>query len=92
MLQNRKRNEVEQEITLSFLQKFQLTEEETNALKSTEINTQFFKSLQRVHQIHDDCKILLRTQHQRAGYETCIRTLTSNLSFLILLDWTLWIS
>lgn len=50
------------------MDKFQLTEEEQNILKSGDVTLDFFKTLQRVRVIHEDCKVLLRTQHQRAGY------------------------
>lgn len=64
---NRKLNETCRDIASTFLSRFQLTEEESNALKSSDLVPAFFKALVRVQQIHSDCKVLLRTQHQRAG-------------------------
>lgn len=52
-----------------FLQRFQLSESEVDALKASELRAPFFDALARVQQIHTDCKLLLRTQHQRAGLE-----------------------
>eukprot|EP01097_Dermamoeba_algensis_P008175 TRINITY_DN5330_c0_g1_i1.p1 TRINITY_DN5330_c0_g1~~TRINITY_DN5330_c0_g1_i1.p1 ORF type:complete len:578 (-),score=132.02 TRINITY_DN5330_c0_g1_i1:140-1873(-) len=80
----RDKNLVKQKICQAFLQRFRLTNEEINALRGTittsslhpsAINTSasldvsFFKALKRVHQIHTDCKVLLRTHHQTAGLE-----------------------
>ena len=33
------------------------------------MGSQFFSALSRVRQIHDNCRALLRTHHQRAGLE-----------------------
>jgi len=65
----RKTNGIFAEITDRFTTRFLLSEEELNALKSNDLHASFFASLQRVQQIHNDCKLLLRTQHQRAGLE-----------------------
>eukprot|EP01114_Cavostelium_apophysatum_P003972 TRINITY_DN14104_c0_g1_i1.p1 TRINITY_DN14104_c0_g1~~TRINITY_DN14104_c0_g1_i1.p1 ORF type:complete len:708 (+),score=123.47 TRINITY_DN14104_c0_g1_i1:88-2124(+) len=67
--QQRKLNESCSDIASTFLSRFQLTEEESNALKATDLQPAFFDALHRVQQIHSDCKVLLRTQHQRAGLE-----------------------
>ncbi|PKU79730.1 hypothetical protein MA16_Dca010958 [Dendrobium catenatum] len=40
-----------------------------SALRDEELNDNFFKALQHVQEIHANCKILLRTHHQRAGLE-----------------------
>ncbi|ESO00870.1 hypothetical protein HELRODRAFT_112997 [Helobdella robusta] len=56
----------------AFLLKFQLTEEEKQALKTGrdgQLRSDFFTALVRVKQIHNDCKLLLRTNHQTAGLE-----------------------
>ena len=34
-----------------------------------EVGPQFFSALARVRQIHENCRSLLRTHHQRAGLE-----------------------
>eukprot|EP01117_Protostelium_nocturnum_P012784 TRINITY_DN4730_c0_g1_i3.p1 TRINITY_DN4730_c0_g1~~TRINITY_DN4730_c0_g1_i3.p1 ORF type:complete len:449 (-),score=139.98 TRINITY_DN4730_c0_g1_i3:727-2073(-) len=67
--QQRKKNEIQQEIAIQFLKRFQLSEEEEESLKKVEVDADFFKVLDRVSQIHNDCKLLLRTQHQKAGLE-----------------------
>nr|ATB19477.1 putative COG7 [Cupressus gigantea] len=58
-----------QEIVSCFLRDYQLSPEEVNALREEELNENFFKALARVHEIHNNCKMLLRTHHQRAGLE-----------------------
>ncbi|XP_021735185.1 conserved oligomeric Golgi complex subunit 6-like [Chenopodium quinoa] len=58
-----------QEIVSCFLRDYQLSNEEINALKEEELNENFFKALSHVQEIHANCKILLRTHHQRAGLE-----------------------
>lgn len=52
-----------------FLEQYQLTQEEVAALHGEEIGSAFFAALARVRQIHDNCRSLLRTHHQRAGLE-----------------------
>lgn len=39
------------------------------ALQGEEISPAFFSALSRVRTIHDNCRQLLRTHHQRAGLE-----------------------
>lgn len=58
-----------QEIVSCFLRDYQLSQEEVNALREEELNENFFKALSRVQEIHANCKMLLRTHHQRAGLE-----------------------
>eukprot|EP00252_Welwitschia_mirabilis_P018487 TRINITY_DN4109_c0_g1_i1.p1 TRINITY_DN4109_c0_g1~~TRINITY_DN4109_c0_g1_i1.p1 ORF type:complete len:715 (-),score=139.77 TRINITY_DN4109_c0_g1_i1:315-2459(-) len=58
-----------QEIVSCFLRDYQLSPEEVNALREDELNEDFFKALSRVQEIHSNCKMLLRTHHQRAGLE-----------------------
>ncbi|GLT91380.1 hypothetical protein SLE2022_092710 [Rubroshorea leprosula] len=58
-----------QEIVSCFLQDYQLSNEEINALRDEDLNENFFKALSHVQEIHANCKILLRTHHQRAGLE-----------------------
>lgn len=38
-------------------------------MREEELNENFFKALSRVQEIHANCKMLLRTHHQRAGLE-----------------------
>lgn len=58
-----------QEIVESFLRDYQLSSEEINALREEELTENFFKALSHVQEIHANCKVLLRTHHQRAGLE-----------------------
>ncbi|WCJ29012.1 Conserved oligomeric Golgi complex subunit 6 [Euphorbia peplus] len=58
-----------QEIVSCFLRDYQLSNEEISALRDEELNENFFKALSHVQEIHANCKILLRTHHQRAGLE-----------------------
>ncbi|KAH1224201.1 WAT1-related protein [Glycine max] len=58
-----------QEIVACFLRDYQLSPEEINALREEELNENFFKALSHVQEIHANCKVLLRTHHQRAGLE-----------------------
>ncbi|XP_078442754.1 oligomeric golgi complex subunit [Wolffia australiana] len=58
-----------QEIASCFLRDYQLSIEEISALRDEELNENFFKVLSHVQEIHANCKILLRTHHQRAGLE-----------------------
>jgi hypothetical protein len=62
-------NTIKTEVISNFLFRFQLTPEERKILTSSEISSHFFDVLNRVNQIRTDCKILLRTQHQRVGLE-----------------------
>ncbi|RZC30118.1 Conserved oligomeric Golgi complex subunit 6 isoform B [Glycine soja] len=57
------------EIVACFLRDYQLSPEEINALREEELNENFFKALSHVQEIHANCKVLLRTHHQRAGLE-----------------------
>ncbi|CAA0820408.1 Unknown protein [Striga hermonthica] len=58
-----------QEIASFFLRDYQLSNDEINALREEELSENFFKALAHVHEIHANCKLLLRTHHQRAGLE-----------------------
>ncbi|XP_070537698.1 conserved oligomeric Golgi complex subunit 6-like isoform X2 [Ptychodera flava] len=60
------------EVADAFLNRFQLTAEEVKVLRGTRdghLHEDFFKAMARVKQIHNDCKILLRTNQQTAGLE-----------------------
>ncbi|CAG5126682.1 unnamed protein product [Candidula unifasciata] len=64
--------QVKEQVAHAFLDKFQLKPEEVKILRGTRdgaLQPEFFKALARVKQIHSDCKILLRTNHQTAGLE-----------------------
>lgn len=58
-----------QDLITAFLNNYQLRPEEVTALREEDISESFFKALLRVQEIHANCKILLRTHHQRAGLE-----------------------
>ncbi|GER57626.1 conserved oligomeric Golgi complex subunit [Striga asiatica] len=58
-----------QEIASFFLRDYQLSNDEINALREEELSENFFKALAHVHEIHANCKLLLRTHHQTTlGY------------------------
>ncbi|GLC43979.1 hypothetical protein PLESTB_000216400 [Pleodorina starrii] len=61
--------ERKQGLVAQFLDTYQLTQEEVAALQGEEISPAFFSALSRVRTIHDNCRQLLRTHHQRAGLE-----------------------
>uniref|UniRef100_A0A4W6C7S6 Conserved oligomeric Golgi complex subunit 6 n=1 Tax=Lates calcarifer TaxID=8187 RepID=A0A4W6C7S6_LATCA len=66
------RLEVRAQVAQAFLAKFQLTHEEMATLRGARdapITEDFFKALSRVKHIHEDVKILLRTNQQTAGLE-----------------------
>ncbi|CAF0848110.1 unnamed protein product [Rotaria sordida] len=59
-------------ITEGFIERFQLTPDELNALRTTRdgfLHPQFFNVLKRVKSIYQDCKLLLRTNQQTIGLE-----------------------
>ncbi|KAF8095396.1 hypothetical protein N665_0334s0016 [Sinapis alba] len=58
-----------QEIVNCFLRDYQLSNEEMKALREDELDESFFQALSHVQEIHSNCKLLLRTHHQRAGLE-----------------------
>ncbi|CAH8382247.1 unnamed protein product [Eruca vesicaria subsp. sativa] len=58
-----------QEIVDCFLRDYQLSNEEIKALREDELDESFFQALSHVQEIHSNCKLLLRTHHQRAGLE-----------------------
>ncbi|KAL9964607.1 hypothetical protein ACROYT_G028269 [Oculina patagonica] len=56
----------------AFISRFQLKPDEVQALKGTRngpISETFFEALGRVKEIHNDCKLLLRTKQQTAGLQ-----------------------
>uniref|UniRef100_A0A8C4NYQ3 Conserved oligomeric Golgi complex subunit 6 n=1 Tax=Dicentrarchus labrax TaxID=13489 RepID=A0A8C4NYQ3_DICLA len=66
------RLEVRAQVAQAFLAKFQLSNEEMATLRGARdaaITEDFFKALSRVKHIHEDVKILLRTNQQTAGLE-----------------------
>uniref|UniRef100_A0A669C4Q1 Conserved oligomeric Golgi complex subunit 6 n=1 Tax=Oreochromis niloticus TaxID=8128 RepID=A0A669C4Q1_ORENI len=66
------RLEVRAQVAQAFLTKFQLSNEEMATLRGSRdgpITEDFFKALNRVKHIHEDVKILLRTNQQTAGCE-----------------------
>jgi hypothetical protein len=58
-----------QDLITMFLNNYQLHPEEVAALREEDLSEDFFKALLRVQEIHANCKVLLRTHHQRAGLE-----------------------
>uniref|UniRef100_A0A671KJ11 Conserved oligomeric Golgi complex subunit 6 n=2 Tax=Sinocyclocheilus anshuiensis TaxID=1608454 RepID=A0A671KJ11_9TELE len=66
------RLEVRAQVAQAFLSKFQLSATEMATLRSTRdgpITEDFFRALNRVKNIHEDVKVLLRTNQQTAGLE-----------------------
>ncbi|XP_063807975.1 conserved oligomeric Golgi complex subunit 6 isoform X3 [Pseudophryne corroboree] len=66
------RLEIRAQVANAFLAKFQLTSDEINILRGTRegpLTEDFFKVLEKVKQIHNDVKLLLRTNQQTAGLE-----------------------
>ncbi|KAB5550474.1 hypothetical protein PHYPO_G00054150 [Pangasianodon hypophthalmus] len=64
--------EVRAQVAQAFLSKFQLSSEEMATLRYARdgpITEDFFKALNRVKSIHEDVKVLLRTNQQTAGLE-----------------------
>uniref|UniRef100_A0A2K6TVE9 Conserved oligomeric Golgi complex subunit 6 n=1 Tax=Saimiri boliviensis boliviensis TaxID=39432 RepID=A0A2K6TVE9_SAIBB len=64
--------EIRAQVADAFLSKFQLTSDEMILLRGTRegpVTEDFFKALGRVKQIHNDVKVLLRTNQQTAGLE-----------------------
>uniref|UniRef100_A0A673KFN6 Conserved oligomeric Golgi complex subunit 6 n=1 Tax=Sinocyclocheilus rhinocerous TaxID=307959 RepID=A0A673KFN6_9TELE len=65
------RLEVRAQVAQAFLSKFQLSATEMATLRSARdgpITEDFFRALNRVKNIHEDVKVLLRTNQQTAGY------------------------
>jgi HD-GYP domain-containing protein (c-di-GMP phosphodiesterase class II) len=56
-------------IAQAFLDRFMLSQDEIQALSTENVNDQFFNALSHLQQIHQDCKVLLVAEHQRAGLE-----------------------
>lgn len=69
LAKQRARTLAQRQMATQFLERFQLSDVELAALKASELRDPFFAALARVRRIHADCKLLLRTQHQRAGLE-----------------------
>ncbi|XP_067841996.1 conserved oligomeric Golgi complex subunit 6 [Heptranchias perlo] len=66
------RLEIRAQVADAFLSKFQLNADELNILRGPReglITEDFFKALGKVKQIHNDVKVLLRTNQQTAGLE-----------------------
>ncbi|XP_077340322.1 conserved oligomeric Golgi complex subunit 6 [Lithobates pipiens] len=66
------RLEIRAQVANAFLEKFQLTSEEMSILRGSHegpLTEEFFKVLDKVKQIHNDVKVLLRTNQQTAGLE-----------------------
>ncbi|KAK7882936.1 hypothetical protein WMY93_029110 [Mugilogobius chulae] len=63
------RLEIRAQVAQAFLSKFQLSSEEMAILRGARDTPEFFKALRRVKQIHEDVKVLLRTNQQTAGLE-----------------------
>ncbi len=69
LVHDKQRLEVQQSVVGSFLERFQLTPDEEEALQRGEVDAQFLETLGRLARIRADCGQLLRTRHQRAALE-----------------------
>lgn len=56
-------------IVKRFQQDYQLDETLAETITSGDVDEAFFAALQRVHTVHENCRSLLHTHHQRAGLE-----------------------
>jgi conserved oligomeric Golgi complex subunit 6 len=56
-------------IVKRFQQDYQLDATVAETIKSGDVDEAFFEALQRVHTVHENCRSLLHTHHQRAGLE-----------------------
>ncbi|KAJ7384244.1 Golgi transport complex subunit 6 [Desmophyllum pertusum] len=66
------RIQMKETVADAFISRFQLKPDEAQALKGTRngpISETFFEALGRVKEIHNDCKLLLRTKQQTAGLQ-----------------------
>lgn len=62
--------QLREEVANAFLNAYQLRPEEVKSLRGTrdgDLDASFFAALDRVKQIHSDCKVLLRTNQQTTG-------------------------
>lgn len=59
--------EMEQMILSRFLEKFQLTNKETEILKQSSVTVEFFAALEKTQAIHNNCQLLLRSGNQVAA-------------------------
>jgi hypothetical protein len=57
------------EVVQRFKQDYQLDESAAQTITTGDIEEPFFKALERVHLVHENCRSLLHTHHQRAGLE-----------------------
>eukprot|EP00047_Mylnosiga_fluctuans_P019083 m.78466 g.78466 ORF g.78466 m.78466 type:complete len:660 (+) comp7966_c0_seq2:23-2002(+) len=60
---------IQRDVLGLFMDRFVLRDEEKKALlpSARELSEEFFAAFARAKTIHEDCKVLLRTSHQRAG-------------------------
>ena len=67
---NSARCKVRKTIADAFLARFTLSDDEVTLLTSISapVGSQFFEALKHLQQINEDCKALLITEHQKAGY------------------------
>eukprot|EP01130_Rhizamoeba_saxonica_P000955 TRINITY_DN10833_c0_g1_i1.p1 TRINITY_DN10833_c0_g1~~TRINITY_DN10833_c0_g1_i1.p1 ORF type:complete len:632 (-),score=112.03 TRINITY_DN10833_c0_g1_i1:39-1691(-) len=69
IVNRRQENIIKKEVIDALLSKYQLSKKEENILKAVEIKDEaFFNALQRVHEIDQECRILLRTQYQELAW------------------------
>lgn len=68
LLAEQRKTNAQAQVLTAFNELFNLKEEELLALNNT-ISPHFFKALSRVQTVHANCRMLLRSNHRRAGLE-----------------------
>eukprot|EP00892_Ulva_mutabilis_P006723 jgi/Ulvmu1/4422/UM002_0147.1 len=52
-----------------FVRDYQLDSADAETISTGDVDEKFFSALERVHRVHENCRSLLHTHHQRAGLE-----------------------
>jgi len=52
-----------------FVRDYQLDSADAEIISAGDVDESFFSALERVHRVHENCRALLHTHHQRAGLE-----------------------
>lgn len=56
-------------VVARFVRDYQLDATDAETITTGDIDESFFSALERVHRVHENCRLLLHTHHQRAGLE-----------------------
>lgn len=57
------------EVVSRFVRDYQLDAADAETISVGDVDESFFSALERVHRVHENCRSLLHTHHQRAGLE-----------------------